>query len=255
MIETILSTVLSSALIISSTFSTTPPTPQFVFTRVLPERNFVAHVVAKDETLKTIAQNFYKDEAYWTTIWNDNSWVKDSEQLESDLLLKIKAQKPDSPEELRPELNEKYAQQFGSNENMVNYYSALPVAIPTHSSTPAAAPTPYDSVYQQAGAKYGVPWQVLYGVHMTETGGRNGAISSGYGTGAQGPMQFMPGTWRTYGVDGDGDGVADINNAQDAIHSAANYLAKHGSLYDGLRAYGGNTNGTMAYARAKGYNQ
>ena len=127
-------------------------------------------------------------------------------------------------------------------------YQRKPVALasyPTNST--------YDEVYKTAGEKFGVPWQILYGIHMTETGCRNGPIMNYTGTGAQGPMQFMPGTWRAYGVDGDGDGIADINNAVDAIHGAANYLAKHGTLDSGLRAYGGNYSGTFAYARTKGY--
>jgi membrane-bound lytic murein transglycosylase B len=37
-------------------------------------------------------------------------------------------------------------------------------------------------------------------------------------------MQFLPSTWKHYGVDGNGDGVADITNVNDAIFSAANYL-------------------------------
>ena len=41
-------------------------------------------------------------------------------------------------------------------------------------------------------------------------------------------MQFMPGTWGSMGVDGDGDGRADIHNDADSIHSAANYLTKSG---------------------------
>lgn len=114
-------------------------------------------------------------------------------------------------------------------------------------------PLTYEQVYKEAGVKYGIPWEILYGIHMTETGGRNGSIMSGFGTGAQGPMQFMPGTWRAYGVDGDGDGIADINNAVDAIHGAANYLAMHGSLDQGLRSYGGNISGTLRYAREVGY--
>ena len=87
---------------------------------------------------------------------------------------------------------------------------------------------------------------------MTETGCRNGRIMSGYGSGAEGPMQFMPGTWSIYGVDGDGDNKADIDDATDAIYSAANYLAKHGSIMAGLQSYGGNTSGTLALARSKG---
>ena len=41
-------------------------------------------------------------------------------------------------------------------------------------------------------------------------------------------MQFMPGTWASMGVDGDGDGRADIHNDADSIHSAAHYLTKSG---------------------------
>ncbi|MFD5564038.1 bifunctional lytic transglycosylase/C40 family peptidase [Kitasatospora griseola] len=41
--------------------------------------------------------------------------------------------------------------------------------------------------------------------------------------GANGLAQFMPGTWSTSGVDGDGDGKRDIWNPSDAIASAASY--------------------------------
>jgi hypothetical protein len=41
-------------------------------------------------------------------------------------------------------------------------------------------------------------------------------------------MQFMPGTWVSMGVDGDGDGRADIHNDADSVYSAANYLTKSG---------------------------
>jgi hypothetical protein len=41
---------------------------------------------------------------------------------------------------------------------------------------------------------------------------------------AVGPMQFIPSTWATYGSDADGDGVADINNVNDAALAAARYL-------------------------------
>lgn len=42
--------------------------------------------------------------------------------------------------------------------------------------------------------------------------------------GAQGLMQFMPATWEQWGVDGDGDGVADPFEPSDAIPAAAAYL-------------------------------
>lgn len=45
---------------------------------------------------------------------------------------------------------------------------------------------------------------------------------------AVGPMQFIPGTWRLWGADGNGDGVADPQNIEDAALAAANYLCAGG---------------------------
>jgi membrane-bound lytic murein transglycosylase B len=42
-------------------------------------------------------------------------------------------------------------------------------------------------------------------------------------------MQFLPSTWRAYGVDGDGDGHADIDDLADAVFSAANHLCANGA--------------------------
>ncbi|GAA3497314.1 hypothetical protein GCM10019016_044150 [Streptomyces prasinosporus] len=40
---------------------------------------------------------------------------------------------------------------------------------------------------------------------------------------AQGIAQFIPGTWATHGIDGDGDGDRDVWDPKDAIPSAATY--------------------------------
>jgi membrane-bound lytic murein transglycosylase B len=51
--------------------------------------------------------------------------------------------------------------------------------------------------------------------------------------GAQGLPQFMPGSLRDYAVDYDDDGTIDLAaDADDAIGSVANYLARHGWLAD-----------------------
>jgi membrane-bound lytic murein transglycosylase B len=54
--------------------------------------------------------------------------------------------------------------------------------------------------------------------------------------GAMGPMQFLPSTWETAGVDGDGDGVANIMDPRDAIPASARYLRSGGAPRDWYRA-------------------
>lgn len=45
---------------------------------------------------------------------------------------------------------------------------------------------------------------------------------------AVGPMQFIPATWRLWGADGNGDGVKDPQNIEDAALAAAGYLCAGG---------------------------
>jgi murein DD-endopeptidase MepM/ murein hydrolase activator NlpD len=86
------------------------------------------------------------------------------------------------------------------------------------------------ALWQGAGAQYDVPWQVLAAINKIESDfGRNMGPSS---AGAVGWMQFMPATWMGYGVDANGDGVADPWNAADAIYSAARYLAANHAATD-----------------------
>jgi hypothetical protein len=82
-------------------------------------------------------------------------------------------------------------------------------------------------IYQAAGIEYGVRWEVLAGINEIETNyGRDLSVSS---AGALGWMQFMPDTWKTYGVDANGDGKADPYNPADAIFAAARYLKAAGA--------------------------
>jgi membrane-bound lytic murein transglycosylase B len=82
-------------------------------------------------------------------------------------------------------------------------------------------------IYQAAGHKYGIPWTVLAAIHHQETHFSTGhAVSC---AGAQGPMQFMPATFRYYGVRAPGhQGSPDINNVYDAIYTCAHMLKSVG---------------------------
>lgn len=47
---------------------------------------------------------------------------------------------------------------------------------------------------------------------------------------AVGPMQFIPATWEIWGADGNGDGVRDPQQIDDAALAAAGYLCHYGDL-------------------------
>ena len=92
-------------------------------------------------------------------------------------------------------------------------------------------PHEYINIYKEAGAKYGVDWWVLASIHKIETGYSTSKtmLSS---AGATGHMQFMPATFKAYGVDGNGNGTRSPWELEDAIFSTAHYLSASGYSKD-----------------------
>lgn len=97
------------------------------------------------------------------------------------------------------------------------------------------APMPrreYLKLYKESARQYGFgrDWYVLAAVGQVESNhGQNMGPSS---AGAMGPMQFLPSTWAASGVDGDGDGRANIMDPEDAVPAAAGYLKEGGAPRD-----------------------
>jgi peptidoglycan hydrolase CwlO-like protein len=94
----------------------------------------------------------------------------------------------------------------------------------------------YIKLYKKSARKYGFgpDWYILAAVGKVESNhGENMGPSS---AGAMGPMQFLPSTWETSGVDGNGDGVANIMDPEDSIPAAAGYLKEGGAPRDWYRA-------------------
>ncbi len=93
------------------------------------------------------------------------------------------------------------------------------------------------SLFYRAAARYRLGTQrpsVLAAVTKVESDfGRNLGPST---AGAIGWTQFLPSTWRTYGVDADGDGQRDPNTAADAIYATANLLHASRAPEDWQRA-------------------
>lgn len=119
-------------------------------------------------------------------------------------------------------------------------------------------PSEYIPIYKAAQKVYGVPWYLLAAHHRVETKFSSMKTLESP-VGAEGHMQFMPCTfvgwahpscnglgkgnipeeqktdpdvikkYGGYGVDANGDGKADPYQIEDAIFSAANYLARNGA--------------------------
>lgn len=96
---------------------------------------------------------------------------------------------------------------------------------------PAARPPPWRIIparglatlradYREAQAATGVGWPYLAAINFVETD--FGAIIGPSSAGAQGPMQFMPATWASYGR-------GSIYRPRDAIMAAARFLLAHGA--------------------------
>ena len=94
----------------------------------------------------------------------------------------------------------------------------------------------YMDLYRASAANYGFgpDWYMLAAVGKVES--NHGQAMGPSGAGAMGPMQFMPTTWETSGVDGNGDGVANVMDPEDAIPAAASYLEDGGAPQDWYRA-------------------
>jgi soluble lytic murein transglycosylase-like protein len=94
----------------------------------------------------------------------------------------------------------------------------------------------YVKLYRESAEKYGFgeDWYILAAVGKVESD--HGANLGPSSAGAMGPMQFLPSTWETSGVDGNGDGVANIMDPEDAVPAAARYLKDGGAPRDWYRA-------------------
>lgn len=106
------------------------------------------------------------------------------------------------------------------------------------SPTPCSGAKILKSIWQRAGKAFGIKWQILAGI--TEVESAHGCNMGPSSAGAIGWTQFMPATWKMWGMDASGDGKADPYNAVDAIYSSARYLRASGApgnYYKALYAY------------------
>lgn len=144
------------------------------------------------------------------------------------------------------------------------YHGQLsPPRLPASATAPVGGiPANYFRDFLRSGARFSVPWAVLAGIYRLECDFGRSRLPGCYppgsqnAFGAQGPGQFLPGTWRRglrphqviplgpptssisqgYATDGDGDGVANPWDPADAIASTARMLAANGATSGHLAA-------------------
>ncbi|HEX2468485.1 MAG TPA: lytic murein transglycosylase [Solirubrobacterales bacterium] len=113
-------------------------------------------------------------------------------------------------------------------------FGPAPIGVPNFVIDQFTIPPFLLPLYQACGTQYGIPWQILASINRIETAfGTNLNVST---AGAVGWMQFLPSTWKAYGVDANEDGRKDPYNPLDAICAAARYLRAAGGEEDLQRA-------------------
>lgn len=104
---------------------------------------------------------------------------------------------------------------------------------------PGLVPPEFVPWLLKAGALcQGITAPVLAAQLEAENGFRHGSRAPVSSTGAQGPAQFMPGTWATWGKDADGSGPPpDVNSIPDAVMAQGALMCENYRLSaDGLRS-------------------
>ena len=102
--------------------------------------------------------------------------------------------------------------------------------LPVDPSGASGRPSTYLDLFRASAARYcpGMSWTVLAAIGQIESGdGSNMGPSS---AGALGPMQFLPSTWREWGITAFGEsGPPNIMDPFDAVPAAARLLCAAGA--------------------------
>ena len=122
---------------------------------------------------------------------------------------------------LPPRLARDIGDDVAAHEELARLTPARPLsAFRVGKPAPAAALRRF---YAEAERRSGVPWRVLAAVNYVESD--FGRLREASVAGAQGPMQFMPSTWASYGR-------GDVHDPHQAILAAGRFLRAAGAPRD-----------------------
>ncbi len=115
---------------------------------------------------------------------------------------------------------------FREGINFVNTEDSASCDVTPGLTLPGSTPAAYKALFEQAAAKTGINPAFLAAIFVTEHGNTWPSPDSQWASssaGASGPFQFMPGTWREYGNNGN------IQNLEEATAAAARLLKALGA--------------------------
>lgn len=128
---------------------------------------------------------------------------------------------------IRPKIPAALTQAYDHNVDARRQLAAMAHLRDTLPAWRIVVPAPADELlgyYREAEAASGVGWNYLAAINLIET--RFGSIVGLSTAGADGPMQFLPSTFATYGDGGD------IRSPRDSIMAAGRYLAANNFTAD-----------------------
>lgn len=140
---------------------------------------------------------------------------------------RVLARQPEWDPIVRPRIPSPLLDAYDRNIDARRQLGAMNRGKPTLPAWRIQPPPPADELlgyYREAEADSGVGWNFLAAINFVETAfGRISGVST---AGAQGPMQFMPSTFASYGAG------TDIHSAHDSIMAAGRMLAANGFAND-----------------------
>ena len=191
--------------------------------------NVIIWRVEAGDTLTGIAEMYYGDPSYWTTIWNDNPWIENPWFIEEEWILELRSRVPKEPEAIEPSLLQTLegtpyyyypeiqlhpSMQVAVSEPLAMSMQPIPTVAPL-SVVPTVVPTaPVVSVSQPSYA--GGP---LNEAQITYLGQCEAGMdpAKNTGNGYYGAFQFSYGTWKSMNTGYERADLAPIEVQKDAV--------------------------------------
>ena len=190
--------------------------------------NVIIWRVAEGDTLTGIAEMYYGDPNYWTTIWNDNPWIENPWLIEKDWIVELRNRVPYQPQAIEPSL-------LTTLESTPYYYypeiqqhptmqpeASEPLAIniqPVTQPIPTVAPTAIPTVPPTSAAQASYAGGPLNEAQITYLGQCEAGMDpeKNTGIGYYGAFQFSYGTWQSMNTGYERADMAPLEVQKDAV--------------------------------------